>query len=80
MSRIGKQPIVLPDGVNVTVDGGTVKVQGPKGTLQREMPPMVTVSLDDRVVTVNRVDDTRQARAMHGLSRTLVQKDRKSVV
>lgn len=73
MSRIGKQPIVLPDGVNVTVDGGTVKVQGPKGTLQREMPPMVTVSLDDRVVTVNRVDDTRQARAMHGLSRTLVQ-------
>lgn len=76
MSRIGKQPIVLPDGVNVTVDGGTVKVQGPKGTLQREMPPMVTVSLDDRVVTVNRVDDTRQARAMHGLSRTLVQNRR----
>ncbi|MGC9154068.1 MAG: 50S ribosomal protein L6 [Ferrimicrobium sp.] len=72
MSRIGKQPIVLPDGVTITVEGTKVKVDGPKGTLEREMPPMVTVALDERTVNVGRVDDSRQARAMHGLSRTLV--------
>ncbi|KJE77722.1 50S ribosomal protein L6 [Ferrimicrobium acidiphilum] len=72
MSRIGKQPIILPDGVTVTIEGTRVKVNGPKGVLERTMPPMVEVELDDRTVTVQRVDDSRQARAMHGLSRTLV--------
>lgn len=72
MSRIGKQPIVLPDGVTVTIEGPRVKVDGPKGVLERTMPPMVDIELDDRTVTVKRVDDSRQARAMHGLSRTLV--------
>ncbi len=72
MSRIGKQPIVLPDGVTVTIEGTRVKVNGPKGVLERTMPPMVAVELDDRTVMVQRVDDSRQARAMHGLSRTLV--------
>ncbi|WP_276939366.1 50S ribosomal protein L6 [Ferrimicrobium acidiphilum] len=72
MSRIGKQPIILPDGVTVTIEGTRVKVNGPKGVLERTMPPMVGVELDDRTVTVQRVDDSRQARAMHGLSRTLV--------
>ncbi|WP_298208845.1 50S ribosomal protein L6 [Ferrimicrobium sp.] len=72
MSRIGKQPIVLPDGVTITLEGTRVKVNGPKGTLEREMPPMVSVELNDRTVSVQRVDDSRQARAMHGLSRTLV--------
>ena len=72
MSRIGKQPIILPDGVTVTIEGTRVKVNGPKGVLERMMPPMVEVELDDRTVTVQRVDDSRQARAMHGLSRTLV--------
>jgi large subunit ribosomal protein L6 len=72
VSRIGKQPIILPDGVTVTIEGTRVKVNGPKGVLERTMPPMVEVELDDRTVTVQRVDDSRQARAMHGLSRTLV--------
>ncbi len=72
MSRIGKQPIILPDGVTVTIEGTRVKVNGPKGVIERTMPPMVEVELDDRTVTVQRVDDSRQARAMHGLSRTLV--------
>jgi len=72
VSRIGKQPIVLPDGVTVTIEGTRVKVNGPKGVLERTMPPMVAVELDDRTVMVQRVDDSRQARAMHGLSRTLV--------
>jgi large subunit ribosomal protein L6 len=72
VSRIGKQPIVLPDGVTVTIEGTHVKVHGPKGVLERTMPPMVAVELDDRTVMVQRVDDSRQARAMHGLSRTLV--------
>jgi large subunit ribosomal protein L6 len=72
VSRIGKQPIILPDGVTVTIDGTRVKVDGAKGVLERTMPPMVQVELDDRTVVVRRVDDSRQARAMHGLSRTLV--------
>ncbi|MEX6428516.1 MAG: 50S ribosomal protein L6 [Ferrimicrobium sp.] len=72
MSRIGKQPIVLPDGVDIAIDGSRVKVQGPRGQLERDLPPMVAVELDERTVNVTRVDDTRQARAMHGLSRTLV--------
>lgn len=72
MSRIGKQPIVLPDGVEVVIEGQRVVVRGPKGQLERELPTEVRVELQDRTVVVSRVDDSRRARAMHGLSRTLV--------
>ncbi|ACU53381.1 ribosomal protein L6 [Acidimicrobium ferrooxidans DSM 10331] len=72
MSRIGRQPIAVPGGVEVAVDGQHVSVRGPRGSLARDLPPEVTVSVVDSVVHVERSDDSRRARAMHGLSRTLV--------
>jgi large subunit ribosomal protein L6 len=72
MSRIGKQPIPLPAGVEVELHGQHVVARGPKGTLERTLPEEVEVVLADGVVTVMRRDDSRRARAMHGLSRTLV--------
>ncbi|MDR3037472.1 MAG: 50S ribosomal protein L6 [Coriobacteriales bacterium] len=72
MSRIGKQPIEVPAGVDVTIDGQTVKVKGPKGSLEQQLSGYVTVRQEGGQVLVERIDDTRQARAFHGLSRTLV--------
>ena len=72
MSRIGRSPIPLPDGVDVTVDGSTVTVKGPKGTLRREVTDRVTVSVDDRTVLVHRVNEERSSRAQHGLFRSLI--------
>ncbi len=72
MSRIGKQPIPVPAGVDVEVDGQRVVVRGPRGELVRTLVPEVRVSVSEGAVTVTRVDDSRRARAMHGLSRTLV--------
>lgn len=71
-SRIGKRPIALPAGVTVTIDGTTVTVKGPKGTLARTLRPEVTVSQENGTVLVQPVDESKQARALHGLSRTLV--------
>lgn len=72
MSRIGKQPITVPSGVTVTIDGNLVKVKGPKGELQREIHSAVTVAQDSGVISVNPVDDSRENRKFHGLSRTLI--------
>lgn len=72
MSRIGKKPIELPKGVEVTIDGSTVTVKGPKGTLSRTLRPEVAVAQEGSNVVVTRKDDSRQARSLHGLSRTLV--------
>jgi large subunit ribosomal protein L6 len=72
MSRIGKAPITVPGGVDVTINGGEVTVKGPKGTLSRVVPAPITVRKDDGVLVVERPDDERQSRALHGLSRTLV--------
>lgn len=72
MSRIGKQPITVPAGVEVTIDGSTVTVKGPKGELTREFQPMMTIKQEDNVVTVERPDDSREARSLHGLTRTLI--------
>ncbi len=72
MSRIGKQPVVLPEGVSVEVDGQQVTVKGPRGTLGRRLPAEVTVNVQGSEVLVGRIDDSRRARSMHGLSRTLV--------
>jgi large subunit ribosomal protein L6 len=72
MSRIGKKPIPLPDGVEVTVKDDTLTVQGPKGRLQRSLPDRVEVAVEERVVTLTRKDDARESRALHGLSRALV--------
>jgi large subunit ribosomal protein L6 len=72
MSRIGKQPITVPSGVDVTVDGATVRVKGPKGELQYTIVGDVSVERDGDVLTVVRADDTRTNRSVHGLQRTLI--------
>jgi len=72
MSRIGKQPIEIPAGVKVSIDNQSVSVTGPKGTLSRTLLDTVSIDLNDKLLTVTRVDDSINARAAHGLSRTLV--------
>ncbi|BDX34124.1 50S ribosomal protein L6 [Mycobacterium antarcticum] len=73
MSRIGKQPVTIPSGVDVTIDGRNVSVKGPKGTLTLDIAEPITVERDDNgAIVVNRPDDERRSRSLHGLSRTLV--------
>jgi large subunit ribosomal protein L6 len=72
MSRIGKQPITVPSGVDVTIDGSHVAVKGPRGSLERDLHPDMRVVLEDGVVRVERPSDERLHRALHGLTRTLV--------
>jgi large subunit ribosomal protein L6 len=73
MSRIGKLPISVPAGVDVTIDGRTVSVKGPKGTLTHTVAEPITVEKDDDgTLAVRRPNDERQSRSLHGLSRTLV--------
>ena len=73
MSRIGKQPITVPAGVEVVIDGRTVTAQGPKGTLSHVVPEPITVQrAEDGTLVVQRPDDERRSKALHGLSRTLV--------
>ena len=72
MSRIGKNPISVPSGVEVKVDGQDVAVKGPKGELSVTIAEPITVSLDDGVITVSRPDEERESRSLHGLSRTLI--------
>lgn len=73
MSRVGKQPITIPEKVTVRLDHAVVHVEGPKGTLSLRVPPGVAVSVAAQVVTVTRAEDSKTARALHGLTRTLVQ-------
>ena len=73
MSRIGRLPIPVPSGVDVSIDGRNVTVKGPKGTLShRVAEPIEIAKVDDGTLQVTRPDDERQNRALHGLSRTLV--------
>jgi large subunit ribosomal protein L6 len=72
MSRIGRAPIPVPDGVDVTVDAGRITVRGPRGTLEQALPPDMVVRQDDGIISVERPDDARQHRALHGLTRSLV--------
>src|SRR6476469_1843135 len=72
MSRIGQAPIPVPTGVDVTIDGQDITVTGPKGTLSRTIAPTITVSQDDGILSVTRPDDERQNRALHGLTRSLI--------
>jgi large subunit ribosomal protein L6 len=72
MSRIGIKPIVVPAGVEVTVDGNVITVKGPKGQLSQEISKNMTVELNDGVITVSRPDDDRHNRGQHGLARTLI--------
>ena len=72
MSRIGKKPIDIPGGVNIKLEGQTVKVKGPKGELSWDFPRAVTVSLNEGKVMIERASDSKIDRSLHGLSRSLV--------
>ena len=72
MSRIGRNPIAVPAGVEVKVDGSTVTVKGPKGTLTKTVHSNMKVELDGAVVTVTRPDDSNLNKSLHGLTRTLI--------
>ena len=73
MSRIGKQPVLVPAGVDVVIDGQSVSVKGPKGALELAVAEPIRVARDDDgAILVSRPDDERRSRSLHGLSRTLV--------
>ena len=72
MSRIGKLPVPVPSGVDVTIDGQQVVVKGPKGTLSHVVAEPITVTKEDGAIAVSRPDDERLSKSLHGLSRTLI--------
>jgi large subunit ribosomal protein L6 len=72
VSRIGKSPIPLPSAVEVTIAARRVTVKGPQGTLERDLPGAITVRQEDTILIVERPDDERENRALHGLTRSLV--------
>ena len=72
MSRIGLAPIAVPKGVEITINGQVVNVKGSKGTLEVELPEPITATVEDDEIKVSRPDDDRKNRALHGLSRSLV--------
>jgi large subunit ribosomal protein L6 len=72
MSRIGKQVITVPSGVDVTIDGTAVRVKGPKGQLEHSLVGDVTIERDGDALNVARADDSRSNRSLHGLQRTLI--------
>lgn len=72
MSRIGRKPIVLPQGVQIEVNGNTVRIKGPKGELNHEIHPEMKIIVEDKLVKVERPSDEKKHRSLHGLTRTLV--------
>ncbi len=72
MSRIGKQPVSVPDKVNVTIEKNTVTVKGPKGELKEDFSPDMTIKLEDGAIVIERPSDLRHHRALHGLTRALL--------
>jgi large subunit ribosomal protein L6 len=72
MSRIGKAPVPIPQGVTVDVKAGQVQVKGPKGTLSERIPDAIAATVEDGQVVLRRPDDRKQSRALHGLARALV--------
>ena len=73
MSRIGKIPVTIPAGVEVKIDeDNLVTVKGPKGELSEKISPLITVNIDDGVLTVTRSNDQKESRSLHGLSRSLI--------
>ncbi len=73
MSRTGRTPVQIPAGVEVTVNGNTCVVKGPKGTLQQDFHENITVTVEENEVIVDRANDERESRAQHGLTRALIQ-------
>lgn len=72
MSRIGKQPVLIPDGVDVALENHHVRVKGPKGELSRDIHESLTIKVEDSQLIVERPDDNKMHKSLHGLSRTLV--------
>ena len=72
MSRIGKAPITVPAGVDIKVDGRTISVKGPKGTLERQIPGSITITQEGDTLVCERPNDENKTKAMHGLTRSLV--------
>jgi large subunit ribosomal protein L6 len=72
MSRIGSSPVAVPGGVDVSIAGSHVTVRGPKGTLERDLPENITIRQDGEQLVLDRPDDERRSRSMHGLARSLV--------
>lgn len=72
MSRIGKQPVPVPAGVDVTIDGTKVTVKGPKGELTQEFSPIMIIEVEGEEILVKRPNDERDARSLHGLTRSLI--------
>lgn len=72
MSRIGKKPVAIPDGVKIEKSGNTVKVTGPKGNLTEEIHAAISITISDAEVALERPDDSPDNRALHGLSRALI--------
>ncbi|WP_120003680.1 50S ribosomal protein L6 [Nesterenkonia muleiensis] len=72
MSRIGRLPITVPSGVEVTLDGREIRIKGSKGELSRTLAEGITVEIEDGTITVSRPNDEREARSLHGLTRSLI--------
>ena len=72
MSRIGKKPVIIPAGVQVTVDGSTVTVKGPKGELKNTFDPAMSITVEGNELNVTRPSDVKEHRSLHGLTRTLI--------
>jgi large subunit ribosomal protein L6 len=72
MSRIGKNPIIIPSGTTVTVEGQAITVKGPKGELKHTVNPEITVKVEENTILVTRQDDSKTAKSLHGLNRTLI--------
>ena len=72
MSRIGKLPVIIPDGVEVTINGQVVTAKGPLGTESVEIRPEIKIEKIDNTIVLTRINDERKSRSLHGLSRTLV--------
>jgi len=72
VSRIGRMPVMIPKGVDIEVKGSSIRVKGPKGELRHTFPASMTISVEDGVVQVNRPSDERGHRALHGMTRALI--------
>ena len=72
MSRIGKKPIAIPEGVEVKVDGNSVTVKGPKGTLTKKFDAAISIKQEENTITVERPTNNKNHRSLHGLTRTLI--------
>jgi large subunit ribosomal protein L6 len=72
MSRIGNKPVTVPSGVKVELVNDIIKVEGPKAKLDKPLPPLVDLAIEETLITVKRVEETKRARAMHGLTRSLI--------